>query len=178
MMDTFRNIQNQAKQYWESLYHGEIPHILVGTASCGRAAGALAVVEAIKKELARQNAQGNSVRSWLYGALLPGATGYHNQARRFYRLLYNVTPQVVPTLVEGYVVGDDPCLDLALGTVEGGEGKAVYIPELSRFEHEYRLLLRQLRLYQTWERLKHYIANGGYSSLVKALKMRPAEIIE
>jgi NADH-quinone oxidoreductase subunit F len=79
--------------------------------------------------------------------------------------------------VEGYVLGDDPCLDLALGTLGGGEDKAVYIPELSRFEHEYRLLLRNCG-YIDPVNINHYIANGGYSSLVKALKMQPDAIIE
>ena len=89
----------------------------------------------------------------------------------------NVTPQLVPTLVEGYVLGDDPCLDLALGTVECGEGEAVCVPELSRFEHEHRLLLRNCG-YIDPGNINHYIANGGYSSLVKALKMEPVAIIE
>jgi len=88
-----------------------------------------------------------------------------------------VTPQLVPTLVEGYVLGDDPCLELALGTVEAGEGEAVYIPELPRFEHEHRLLLRNCG-YISPGSIHHYIANGGYSSLAKALKMEPAAIVE
>ena len=37
---------------------------------------------------------------------------------------HHVTPQMVPQLVEGYVRGDDPCLDLALGTVAGGGEEA------------------------------------------------------
>ena len=56
-MTTFKDIQTQAKANWDTLYHGEIPHILVGTATCGRAAGSLPVLETIKKELARQNAK-------------------------------------------------------------------------------------------------------------------------
>jgi len=44
--------------------------------------------------------------------------------------------------VEGYLQGDDPCLELALGTLAGGDGEAAYIPELERFNHEQRLLLR------------------------------------
>jgi NADH-quinone oxidoreductase subunit F len=83
---------------------------------------------------------------------------------------------VVPTLVEGYVLGDDPCLELALGTVEGGEGEAVYIPELPRFEHEHRLLLRNCGYINPGD-INHYIASGGYSSLAKALKTEPTAII-
>jgi NADH-quinone oxidoreductase subunit F len=87
-----------------------------------------------------------------------------------------VTPETVSRLVEGYVAGDDPCLELALGTVEGGRGETISIPELPRFEHELRLILRHCG-YIDPENINHYIANGGYSGLEKALKLSPDEII-
>jgi NADH-quinone oxidoreductase subunit F len=173
----FEQIQKQAKADWDSQYHGEVPQILIGTATCGRAAGALSVVDAFNKELAKKNIQARLTEVGCIGLcsleplvtiIKPGSlTVCYN----------NVTPQVVPTLVEGYVLGDDPCLDLALGTLGGGEGEAAYIPELSRFEHEYRLLLRNCG-YINPGNINHYIANGGYSNLAKALKMEPAAIIE
>jgi NADH-quinone oxidoreductase subunit F len=87
-----------------------------------------------------------------------------------------VTPDIVPRLVEGYVAGDDPCLELALGTLEGGGEETVYIPELPRFEHELRLILRRCG-YIDPDNINHYIANGGYAGLEKALKMSPEEIV-
>ena len=174
---TFEEIQNQAKSDWNSLYHGEVPHILIGTATCGRAAGALPVVEAFNRELLRRNAQAKVSEVGCIGlcSLEPLVTIIKPDS--FTVCYNNVTPQVVPTLVEGYIQNDDPCLDLALGTLGGGEGEAVYIPELSRFEHEHRLLLRNCG-YIDPGNISHYIANGGYSSLVKALKMEPVAIIE
>ncbi|MCX6009273.1 MAG: 4Fe-4S binding protein [Chloroflexi bacterium] len=174
---TFEEIQNQAKSDWNSLYHGEVPHILVGTATCGRAAGALPVVEAFNRELSRRNTQAKVSEVGCIGlcSLEPLVTIIKPDS--FTVCYNNVTPQVVPTLVEGYVLNDDPCLDLALGTVEGGEGEAVYVPELPRFEHEHRLLLRNCG-YIDPGNINHYVANGGYISLVKALKMEPVAIIE
>ena len=173
---TFEEIQKQAKADWDSRYHGEVPHILVGTATCGRAAGALSVVEAFNKELAKKNSRAELTEVGCIGlcSLEPLVTII--KPGSFTVCYNNVTPQVVPTLVEGYVLGDDPCLDLALGTLDGGDGEAAYIPELSRFEHEYRLLLRNCG-YIDPANINHYIANGGYSSLVKALQMEPAAII-
>jgi len=174
---TFEEIQNQAKSDWNSLYHGEVPHILVGTATCGRAAGALPVVEAFNRELSRRNAQAKVSEVGCIGlcSLEPLVTIIKPDS--FTVCYNNVTPQVVPTLVEGYIQNDDPCLDLALGTLGGGEGEAVYIPELSRFEHEHRLLLRNCGYTDPGD-INHYVANGGYISLVKALKMEPVAIIE
>jgi NADH-quinone oxidoreductase subunit F len=173
----FEQIQKQARADWDSHYHGEVPHILIGTATCGRAAGALPVVEAFNKELAKRNAGVNLTEVGCIGlcSLEPLVTIVKPDS--FAVCYNNVTPQIVPTIVEGYVMGDDPCLDLALGTLDGGEGEAVYIPELSRFEHEHRLLLRNSG-YIDPGNINHYIANGGYTSLVEALKMEPADIIE
>jgi NADH-quinone oxidoreductase subunit F len=174
---TFEQIQKQAKSDWDSLYHGEVPHILIGTATCGRAAGALPVVEAFKRELARRNAQATVTEVGCIGlcSLEPLVTIIKPES---FTVCYNsVTPEVVPALVEGYILGDDPCLELALGTVEGGEGEAVYIPEVPRFEHEFRLILRNCG-YIDPGNISHYIASGGYSSLAKALKMEPTAIIE
>ena len=83
---------------------------------------------------------------------------------------------MVPTLVEGYICNDDPCLDLALGTIDGGEGEAVRIPELERFEHEVRLILRNCG-YINPEDINHYIASGGYISLAQVLIAKPENII-
>ena len=174
---TFEEIRGLAKSEWDFLYHGEIPHILIGTATCGRAAGALPVVEAFNNELARQNVRAKITEVGCIGlcSLEPLVTIIKPDS--FTVCYNNVTPQLVPALVEGYVLGDDPCLELALGTVEGGEGEAVYIPELPRFEHEHRLILRNCGYINPGD-ISHYIANGGYSSLNKALKMKPAAIIE
>ncbi|MBI4180513.1 MAG: (2Fe-2S) ferredoxin domain-containing protein, partial [Chloroflexi bacterium] len=49
----FDEIRNQAIAEWQALQHSEKPRILVGTATCGRAAGATLILETIKKELYR-----------------------------------------------------------------------------------------------------------------------------
>jgi len=174
---TFEEIQRQAKAEWDSQYHGEVAHILIGTATCGRAAGALPVVEAFSKELAKSGVQAKISEVGCIGlcSLEPLVTIIKPDS--FAVCYNNVTPQVVPTLFEGYVVGDDPCLDIALGTLDGGDGAPVYIPELLRFEHEHRLLMRNCG-YIDPSNINHYIANGGYNSLGKALSMQPDAIID
>ena len=46
---SFDEIRNQALLEWEAWQHSEQPRILVGTATCGRAAGAMAVLEAFDR---------------------------------------------------------------------------------------------------------------------------------
>ena len=171
---TFEEINNRAKSEWEALQKGS--YILVGTATCGRAAGALDVVDAFNKELTRRGLEVPIIQVGCIELCYadPLVTICKPDSLRV--VYHNVTPEVVPRLVEGYIMGDDPCLELALGTLEGGDGEAIYIPELPRFECELRLILGRCGHIDP-ENINHYIANGGYSGLEKALKMLPEEIV-
>jgi len=172
---TFEEINSRAKSEWETLQKGS--YILVGTATCGRAAGALDVVDAFNKELTRQGLEVPIIQVGCTGLCYADPLVVISKVGSLRVVYANVTPEIVPRLVEGYVAGDDPCLELALGTFEGGEGDAFYIPELPRFEHELRLILRRCGCIDP-ENINHYIANGGYSGLEKALKMAHEEIVE
>jgi NADH-quinone oxidoreductase subunit F len=174
---TFKEIQEKARAEWESLYHSDIPHILIGTASCGRAAGSLKVLNAFQNELAKRNAAANVSEVGCIGLCSYEPLVTIIKPDSFTVCYNNVTTQAVPTLIDGYILGDDPCLDLALGTVEGGEGEVVYIPELSRFEYEQRILLRNCGFISP-EDINHYIASGGYSGLKKVLQTSPEAVIK
>jgi NADH-quinone oxidoreductase subunit F len=172
---TFEEIANKAKLEWEGLQNSAF--ILVGTATCGRAAGALDVVDAFNKELTRQGLEVPIIQVGCTGLCHADPFVTISKPGSLRVAYANVTPEIVPRLVEGYIAGDDPCLELALGTLEGGGGEAIYIPELPRFERELRLILSHCG-YIDPENINHYIANGGYSGLEKALKMSPEKIIE
>ena len=173
----FEEIKREAIAEWESLEQGEIPVIRIGTATSDRASGALGVVEAFKNELARLNVESKIIQT--------GSVGFCNyeplviiSKPDFPRICYkNVTPDMVPRLVEGFLLEDDPCMEFALGTLEGGDGTSPHVPELPRSEHELRLVLRNCGFIDP-ENINHYIALGGYSALVKALEMTADEIVK
>jgi NADH-quinone oxidoreductase subunit F len=172
---TFEEIRKRARAQWEVLENGV--HILVGTATCGRAAGALDVIDAFKNELARQSIDAPIIQVGCIGLCYAEPLVIISKSESLRIVYHNITPDLVPRLVEGYIIGDDPCLELALGTLEiDGRGTPT-IPELLRFEHELRLILRHCG-YIDPEDINHYIANGGYGALEKALRMMPEEIIE
>jgi NADH-quinone oxidoreductase subunit F len=172
---TYEEISNKAKSEWEALQSGV--YILVGTATCGRAAGALDVVDAFGKELARRELEVPIIRVGCTGLCYADPFVAISRPGSLRVAYANVTPETVSRLVEGYVAGDDPCLELALGTLEVGGGEGISIPELPRFEREVRLILRHSG-YIDPENINHYIANGGYGGLKKALEMSPEKIIE
>jgi NADH-quinone oxidoreductase subunit F len=173
---TFSQIYEQAKLEWDNLYSGDIPVVLIGTATCGRAAGAMPVVNAFHQELQKQNVEARIIEVGCIGlcSLEPLVTIIKPDS--FTICYHKVTPGMVPNLVSSYVAGDDPCLDIALGTVEFETEQGASIPELTRFEYEKRLILRHCG-YISPEDINHYIAQGGYANLGKALKMSQADII-
>jgi NADH-quinone oxidoreductase subunit F len=175
VMVTLDAISSKAKSEWEALQKGT--YISVGTATCGRAAGALDVVDVFNKELERRGLKAPVIQVGCTGLCHADPFVTISKADSLRVAYNNVTPDSVPRLVEGYVAGDDPCLELALGTLEGCSGEALNIPEVPRFEHELRLVLRHCGCIDP-ENISHYVANGGYSGLQKALKMLPEEIIE
>jgi len=66
----FAEIQVKAKASWEAPEKSNQPYILVGTATCGRAAGALEVIDAIKSELTKNNIEAlydTGIATWKLG---------------------------------------------------------------------------------------------------------------
>jgi NADH-quinone oxidoreductase subunit F len=174
----FADIQKRAIAEWETLQHSQIPRILVGAATCGRAAGAEAVLAAIDKELTQRNINAIVIQVGCIGLcyaeplvdiIKPGRP----------RICYgNVTPEIIPQLIENYLVKDNPSPDLALGTI--GDGVVDGIPklfELPVLKPQVRIILRLCGFIDPTN-INHYITHGGYSGLVKALGMKPEEIIE
>ena len=175
---TFEEIRSQAISEWEALKRDDKPHLLVGTATCGRAAGAMEVIQAIETELAqhkidavirRVGCMGLCYAEVLVDIIKPGRP----------RICYqNITPEMIPELIEDYILKDNFRPDLALGTI--GDESIDGIPRLS----DLAVLASQVRValrncgYIDPERINEYIANDGYMGLVKALKTTPDSIIE
>jgi len=175
---SFEDIQKQSKAEWEALQQSEKPRILVGTATCGRAAGALVVLETIERELSRLKIDAIVTQVGCIGICYAEPLVDIIKPNRP-RICYSgVTPEIIPQLLEDYLVNDNPRADLALGSI--GEENVDSIPklfELPVFKPQVRITLRNCGHIDPSE-IKQYIANGGYSGLVKALGMTPEEVIE
>jgi NADH-quinone oxidoreductase subunit F len=172
---TFHEIKKQAQSRWREIWNNQTPVILVGTATCGRAAGALEVLQAIKDAVKKQNlnclvyevgCMGHCYAEPLITLWKPG----------FPPICYGrVNPVLAENLINNFILNDDPCLEFVLGALEQNE----LIPSFSDFprsKYEKRILLTNCGQINP-EEIEHYIANGGYESLSKALQMKPEKIV-
>jgi NADH-quinone oxidoreductase subunit F len=172
---TFHEIQKHAQSRWKEIWNSPTPVILVGTATCGRAAGALEVLQAIKGTLKKQNlnclvyevgCMGHCYAEPLVILRRPG----------FPSICYSrVNPVLAENLINNFILNDDPCLEFVLGALEENE----LIPSFSDFPrstYEKQILLRNCGRINP-QAIEHYIANGGYETLSKALQRKPEEIV-
>ena len=175
---TFDEIKAKAMSEWEALEHSDKPRILIGAATCGRAAGALAVLEAINSELGRHNIQATIIQVGCIGLCYAEPLVDIIKPNRPRICYSNITPEIIPQLIEDYIINDNPRSDLALGTIGNGSTKDIpKLFELPMLKPQLRIALRNCGHIDP-ENINHYIANDGYRGLVKALGMAPEEVIE
>jgi NADH-quinone oxidoreductase subunit F len=172
----FQEIKNRAESYWRALYDSGKPVIMVGTATCGRAAGALELVKAIRGELKRQNLDCPVIEVGCLGHCYAEPLVIISKPNYPAICYGRVNPVIAERLIKEFILGDNPCLEFILGALEEND----LIPSFSDFpraKYEKRLILKNCGQIDPSE-INHYIAKGGYSALVKALQMQPEHIID
>ncbi len=175
---TFDKIKAQAVSEWEALERSKKPRILVGAATCGRAAGAMAVLEAINRELKRHKIKANVIQVGCIGFCYAEPIIDIIKPGRPHILYADITPELAAELINDYLIKDNPRPDLALGTV--GDDSVGGIPklfELPMLKPQVRIALRNCGFIDP-ENINDYIAKDGYSGLVKALGMKSEAVIE
>jgi NADH-quinone oxidoreductase subunit F len=172
----FQQIKSRALLHWQELYDGTKPVITIGTATCGKAAGALEVLQAIRDELAKDNLDARLVEVGCIGHCYAepfvsiSKPGHPTMAYGY------VTPEIAQRLVKDYIIGDDISLEFSLGALEEND-LIPSIYDLPRFAYEKKIILENCGHIDP-EDVDHYIAKGGYEALAKALQMQPQEILE
>jgi NADH-quinone oxidoreductase subunit F len=174
----YNQLFKESEEEYESLLSGETPVILVGSATCGKSAGALEVSAAFKDELLEQGVVAEVIDVGCIGLcyLEPIVTIIKKgMPAIFYG---EVTSKLAKQLVRGYIIGNDPMGEYALGTLGGKQIEG--IPNLYDkpvMKPQIRRILRNCGFIDP-NNIKHYIAKKGYSGLYNALQMKNAEVIE
>ena len=173
---TFDKIKKRAESHWHELRDDQMPVILVGTATCGRAAGALEVLQAVKDVVGKKSIDclitevGCLGHCYSEPLIIIRKPGYPS-------ICYgHVTPVLAENLVINLLLNDDPSLEFVLGALEENE----LIPSFSDFpraRYEKRILLKNCGQIDP-DDIDHSISNGGYQGLVETLRMKPEEVVE
>ena len=174
----FEDAREQAISQWKAMQQSDKLRVLIGMGTCGRAAGAEDVLDALNKKLVQEHIPAEILRVGCIGLcyaeplielVKPGMPSV------FYG---DLTSELISEIVDDYLVAGNPRPDLALGT--RGEGTLDGIPrlfDLPVLKPQVRISLRNCGNIDP-ENINHYIANSGYEGLAKALRMKGQEVID
>lgn len=181
-MKDFDELRHGALLKWGELVNDSpIPVIYLGTASCGRAAGAMDVLEAVRNTLAELHYDARIVQVGCIGPCyleplmdiaLPG----------FPRVCYaNVTPEKAEKILISCLIDGDLLTKIAKGhfgdeifTAKTGIPKFFDLPML---KPQVRVVLKNCGWIDP-EDIDHYLAQDGYLGLEQALKQDPLYAIQ
>lgn len=179
-MEILKSQRESAKKRWSEFSESDKPRILVGAATCGRAAGALDVMEEFKKEL---SAAGISDKVELVET---GCLGLcyaeplvEIRACGTPSVLYsNVLPKDVAKLVKEHVVGGNAVREKAEAVMSDAEYDGIVpFKKHPMVELQKRVVLRNCGVINP-DDFGHYLARGGYEGLERAFSMSPEDVIE
>ena len=173
-------LQQQAQETWQAFEQPGRMRILIGSATCGRAAGALEVRQAFVDTLALE---GLSEQTDLYevgclgmcfAEVLVEIRGMDGQ-----RVLYQgVEPKHVPLLVDAQLKRGEPHLPLALAVMDGADSEQLPVfADLEIIKPQVRIVLRNCGIIDPTN-MDHYLARGGYRGMARAFAMGPEAVIE
>ena len=172
IQEAWEHLQNRVQGGEE---RKDIPEIRLGTATCGRASGALETLAAFREEISRNSLQVRLLEVGCVGHCYAEPIAVVANPG-FPPILYgSVTPGVARRLVRDFLGAGDPCLEFALGAVEENE-KIPSIFELPRFRMEKKIILEHAGWIDP-ARGEEYLLRGGYRGLFQALGMDPREVI-
>ncbi|HOJ43454.1 MAG TPA: NADH-ubiquinone oxidoreductase-F iron-sulfur binding region domain-containing protein, partial [Syntrophorhabdaceae bacterium] len=166
-----------AKRKWKELEDNKIPIIFVGTASCGRAAGALELILEIERFIKEHNTDAEILQVGCIGPCyleplvdikMPG------QPRISYS---NVNVKVLSSILKSHLLEGIPYTRAAIGNFS--KHTFMDIPPL--FEHpmlkpQVRIVLRNCGIINP-EEIDHYLAADGYQGFINALQKTPEDVI-
>ena len=171
-------IRKEAQKRRNTFRETPVPKIYIGTATCGIAAGALETKKAFEDTLSEKG-----IKAYVRSV---GCIGHcyaepvviiDAPESGFPPIFYhNVSPGKARMLVTSFLAEGDPLFEHVLGAMEENE-MIPQVTDFPRFNQEKRVIMAKCGLIDP-EDIYDYIAEGGYSSLKKALKQNPDEIIK
>ena len=173
----FRPIREEAKRRRKAFREAQVPKIHIGMATCGIASGALETKKAFEETLAERNIEAliHPVGCIGHCYAEPIVIIDHPDSGFPPIFYHEVTAGKAQMLAKLFLEEGDPRFEHVLGaTVENDLIPSVM--EFSRFNQEKRVVMEKCG-YIDPEDIYDYIAEGGYSALVKVLKLAPDKII-
>ncbi len=176
MTANFEQIQHSAREEWERLTSGDTPVVLVGTATCGRSAGALDTLNTLREETA---GHGLACRFVEVGCLGPcyaePLVTVHKPGEA--TVCFQSVDKKGARKIAAYLAGEDLPTELAFATT--GSERIPDIPDLMdapMMKGQVRRVLRNCGVIDPGN-MNHTLARGGYTGLRRALELGREDLL-
>ena len=171
----FDGIKQKAEESWRELGRDR-PVIMVGAATCGRAAGALDVLKAFRDEINKRKIDCPVIEVGCMGHCYAEPIAIISKPG-FTPVCYGyVNPVIAERLVKEFILGENPCPEFVIGALEPNDMLPSF-QDFPRAQYEQKIILKNCGHIDPAE-IEHYIAGGGYAGLAKTLQKTPEEIID
>jgi len=177
-MRSLKEHYSEAADQWEALQTSSTPVLYVGAATCGRAAGAGDVIKRLQAEIRDKRIDAKVVEVGCLGlCCFEPLVVVHKPGSP--QVCYgNVDPDKIASILEKYVLGNDPCAQWALGTMTPGELKGIgKFSEHPMMTGQVRHVLRNCGVIDPID-MSHYLARDGYRGFLQALELGPDKTLE
>jgi NADH:ubiquinone oxidoreductase subunit F (NADH-binding)/NAD-dependent dihydropyrimidine dehydrogenase PreA subunit/(2Fe-2S) ferredoxin len=167
-----------ARARWQELETSPVPVFFIGTATCGRAAGAGETIERLRAEIEARGTPARVIETGCLGpcSLEPLMIVHKPGAPRV--CFGKVGPREAVRILERYVLGADPCTQWALGCIgpHSVDGVGAFADH-PMMRGQVRRVLRNCGLIDP-ENVDHYLARGGYRGFLRALEIGADEVVD
>ncbi len=171
----YKGIKEHAEAHRNELLKDK-PVVMVGAATCGRAAGALEVLQAFRDEVKKRNLDCPVIEVGCMGhcyaepLVIISKPGYPPICYGY------VNDVIAERLVKEFILGDNPCPEFVIGALEANDMLPSF-GDFPRAQYEQKLILKNCGHIDPTD-IEQYIAGDGYAALAKALEMKPEEVME
>ncbi|MCK4752626.1 MAG: NADH-quinone oxidoreductase subunit F, partial [Planctomycetes bacterium] len=168
----------KAQSQWQQLQQSQVPVFFVGAATCGRAAGADEVLERLRSYIKAKAIKADVVEVGCLGpCYLEPLVIVHKPAAP--RVCYgNVGPDEIISILENFVLGDDPCAQWALGKMTPGQLDGIDdFDKHPMLRGQVRNILRNCGQIDP-ENISHCLANDGYRGFLRAVELGKEKVLE
>lgn len=179
-MEILQKQRENAKKIWEDFSSGKKARVMVGAATCGRAAGALDVISAFKSELKAQGLENDVdvVETACIGLCYAEPLVEVRRAGEPSVLYSRVSPKDVGKLVKEHLVEGNPVASKAEAVMSDSEYMGIKpFSQHPMITLQKRIVLRNCGVIDP-SSFEHYLARGGYKGIERAFSMSPEEVIE
>ena len=174
--EVFASIKTEADRRLKEMMGNNRQIIFIGMATCGLASGAMEVKSAFEEALSERKINAHIIPVGCLGHCYAEPLVIVDKPGFPPILYYDVTPGKARLLVKAFLEAGDPVFEHVLGAMEAND-TIPSVLEFPRFNQERKVVMANSGIIDPKD-IYQYIQKGGYSALVKSLRLKPGKIID